>query len=75
MPNPDYSFITGTDGNPIAVLCEQLGVDLHRINQKCNLYNSDGTPVADTLDMQVEKDFNKLLDLTKEVILHYEVFN
>eukprot|EP00698_Gefionella_okellyi_P018834 TRINITY_DN5693_c0_g1_i2.p1 TRINITY_DN5693_c0_g1~~TRINITY_DN5693_c0_g1_i2.p1 ORF type:complete len:851 (+),score=182.56 TRINITY_DN5693_c0_g1_i2:197-2554(+) len=60
------AFITGIEGNPIAMLCDQLGVDMHRLNSKCNLYDFDGKLFSELLDKQVEADFNKLLDMTKQ---------
>lgn len=50
------AVITGVDGNPLAVLAMQLGIDMHRIeaeSHECPLFFRDGATVNPTLDEQV----------------------
>ncbi|KAJ7568219.1 hypothetical protein O6H91_01G023800 [Diphasiastrum complanatum] len=57
------SVVTGIHGNPLGVLARQLGFPLHKIREKCPLYQPDGLPVEEDMDSKVETQFNKLLDL------------
>jgi len=56
--------VTGLGGNPINVLSKQVTIDLHRIKQKCPLYESNGTTVPKEKDEMVEREFNRLLEST-----------
>lgn len=56
------SVITGIHGNPIGVLARQLGFPLHKVRDKCPLYQPDGRPVDGVIDARVEDTFNRLLD-------------
>ncbi|XP_010534911.1 PREDICTED: lysine-specific histone demethylase 1 homolog 2 [Tarenaya hassleriana] len=61
------SVITGLHANPLGVLARQLSIPLHKVRDKCPLYNSDGTVVDSKADSHVEFVFNKLLDKVTEV--------
>ncbi|GLJ52457.1 hypothetical protein SUGI_1115660 [Cryptomeria japonica] len=56
------SVITGIHGNPLGVLARQLGFPLHKVRDKCPLYQPDGRPVDAYVDAKVEEAFNRLLD-------------
>jgi lysine-specific histone demethylase 1 len=56
------SVVTGIHGNPLGVLARQLGFPLHKIREKCPLYQPNGLPVKEESDAKVEQQFNKLLD-------------
>lgn len=56
------SVITGIHGNPLGVLARQLGFPLHKVRDKCPLYQTDGSPVDGVIDTRVEETFNRLLD-------------
>ncbi|KAK4799592.1 hypothetical protein SAY86_024957 [Trapa natans] len=56
------SVLTGTLGNPLGIVARQLGYFLHKVRDKCPLYNVDGKPVDPDMDMKVETAFNQLLD-------------
>ncbi|KAL3699325.1 hypothetical protein R1sor_017347 [Riccia sorocarpa] len=56
------SVVTGIHGNPLGVLARQLGFPLHKIREKCPLYQPDGLPVKEEMDSRVEAQFNSLLD-------------
>ncbi|KAH9288473.1 hypothetical protein KI387_032590, partial [Taxus chinensis] len=56
------SVITGIHGNPLGVLARQLGLPLHKVRDKCPLYQPDGRPVDAYVDAKVEEAFNRLLD-------------
>lgn len=56
------SVVTGIHGNPLAVLARQLSYPLHKIREKCPLYQPNGQSVRDVVDSKVEAHFNNLLD-------------
>lgn len=56
--------VTGLGGNPITVLSKQINMELHKIRQKCPLYESNGTTVPKDKDEMVEREFNRLLEAT-----------
>ncbi|KAL7252866.1 hypothetical protein ACSBR1_007426 [Camellia fascicularis] len=56
------SVLTGTLGNPLGILARQLAYPLHKVRDKCPLYNLDGKPVDPDMDSKVETAFNRLLD-------------
>lgn len=58
--------VTGLGGNPITVLSKQINIELHKIRQKCPLYESNGNTVKvpKDKDEMVEREFNRLLEAT-----------
>lgn len=56
------SVLTGTFGNPLAIMARQLSSSLHKVRDKCPLYRIDGKPVDPDMDLKVENAFNSLLD-------------
>lgn len=56
--------VTGLGGNPMTVLSKQINMELHRIKQKCPLYESNGNTVPKDKDEMVEREFNRLLEAT-----------
>ncbi|CAB0033738.1 unnamed protein product [Trichogramma brassicae] len=59
--------VTGLGGNPVTVLSKQINMELHKIKQKCPLYEMDGNNVKEVpkdKDEMVEREFNRLLEAT-----------
>lgn len=56
--------VTGLGGNPITILSKQVKMELHKIKQKCPLFESNGTTVPKDKDEMVEREFNRLLEAT-----------
>ncbi|KAG5880732.1 hypothetical protein JTB14_026664 [Gonioctena quinquepunctata] len=56
--------VTGLGGNPVTTLSKQIDMELHRIRQKCPLYQSTGVTVDKDKDEMVEREFNRLLEAT-----------
>ena len=46
------------------VLLDKVTIELHRIKQKCPLYESNGSTVLKEKDEMVEREFNRLLEST-----------
>lgn len=67
--------VTGLGGNPITVLSKQIKMELHKIKQKCPLFESNGSTVPKDKDEMVEREFNRLLEatsyLTHQLDFHY----
>lgn len=56
-------FITGICNNPLTLLARQLGIQLHLINEEnCDLINEQGQCPMKSVDVAVEKHFNRALD-------------
>lgn len=66
--------ITGLGGNPINTLSKQIKMELHKIKQKCPLYESNGNTVPKEKDEKIEREFNRLLEATS-YISHQIDFN
>jgi lysine-specific histone demethylase 1 len=58
------TVVTGLGGNPVAIISKQINMQLHKIKQKCPLYESNGNTVPKDKDEMVEREFNRLLEAT-----------
>lgn len=56
--------VTGLGGNPVTILSKQVNMVLHKIKQRCPLYEGNGTTVPKDKDEMVEREFNRLLEAT-----------
>lgn len=66
--------VTGLGGNPMTVISRQVNMELHKIKQKCPLYESNGSTVPKEKDEMVEREFNRLLEATS-YLSHQMDFN
>ncbi|RVE54040.1 hypothetical protein evm_001443 [Chilo suppressalis] len=66
--------VTGLGGNPVTTLSVQMNMELHKIKQKCPLYEASGNQVPKHKDEMVEREFNRLLDATS-YLSHQVDFN
>mgnify|MGYP002803835585 FL=1 len=66
--------LTGLGGNPLTVLSSQVNMELHKINQRCPLFETNGRSVPKDKDDMVEQEFNRLLEATS-YITHQLDFN
>ncbi|XP_050313198.1 lysine-specific histone demethylase 1A [Anthonomus grandis grandis] len=64
--------VTGLGGNPVTTLSKQIDMELHRIRQKCPLYQSSGVTVDKDKDEMVEREFNRLLEATSYFSHHLD---
>ncbi|KAL4107406.1 hypothetical protein QTP88_017749 [Uroleucon formosanum] len=70
--------VTGLGGNPVTVLSKQINMELHRIRQKCPLYEPGklnalvSTQVPKEKDEMVEREFNRLLEATSYLSHHLD---
>ena len=61
------SIITGLEGNPLTVLCQQLDTKLHILNYECPIFDHSGKEIDKEIDQRMEKSFNTILDLSKNM--------
>ena len=55
------SILSGKSGNPLCVVAKQLGIKTQTIQPECPLFDKEGELIDETIDAQVEKDFNEIL--------------
>lgn len=54
--------VTGTKGNPLVLLAEQLNEPLHQLESSCPLYDwKTGEKVPEDVDTRIEAHFNEIL--------------
>lgn len=61
--------VTGLGGNPVTTLSKQINMELHKIRQKCPLYESDGQ----TVNINIQYINVVMIKRLRKMI--YEVFN
>ncbi|XP_053381174.1 lysine-specific histone demethylase 1A-like [Mercenaria mercenaria] len=66
--------VTGLGGNPMTIISRQVNMELHKIKQKCPLFESNGSTVPKEKDEMVEREFNRLLEATS-YLSHQMDFN
>lgn len=60
--------VTGTKGNPVALICQQLKHKLHVLGSGCPLFDwRTGERVPTDIDTKVEKQFNTILDIAAKM--------
>eukprot|EP01103_Thecamoeba_quadrilineata_P005747 TRINITY_DN1550_c0_g1_i2.p1 TRINITY_DN1550_c0_g1~~TRINITY_DN1550_c0_g1_i2.p1 ORF type:complete len:686 (+),score=139.26 TRINITY_DN1550_c0_g1_i2:35-2092(+) len=61
------SVVTGLHGNPVTVLCKQLGLKLYSVREDCPIFDSNGKQVPEDVDEEVFEYFNKVMAQTSEL--------
>jgi lysine-specific histone demethylase 1 len=61
------SIVTGIVGNPLALLCKQLNIEMHTIDTECPLYQSNGEIVPELDDSRAEKAWHRILEGTDKL--------
>ena len=60
------SIVTGLEGNPLTIVCKQLGTKLHALGYECPIYDLDGNTIDPDVDTYTEKKFNDIMDIAAE---------
>jgi lysine-specific histone demethylase 1B len=60
------SIVTGLEGNPLTIVCKQLGTKLHALGYECPIYDIDGNKIDPELDTFTERKFNDIMDIAAE---------
>uniref|UniRef100_A0A8C4PL23 [histone-H3]-N(6),N(6)-dimethyl-L-lysine(4) FAD-dependent demethylase n=1 Tax=Equus asinus asinus TaxID=83772 RepID=A0A8C4PL23_EQUAS len=59
-------IVNGCINNPVALMCEQLGISMHKFGERCDLIQEGGRITDPTLDKRMDFHFNALLDVVSE---------
>jgi monoamine oxidase len=61
------SVVTGRDGNPVALLAEQMRLELHDLSPACPIYDHEGAPAVKRLDDEMEALSNQVLHQSSQL--------
>lgn len=59
-------IVTGVINNLITIMCEQAGIQMRIIGEKCDLYEANGSLASIEYDQRVDFHFNAMLDSIAE---------
>lgn len=59
-------IVNGCVNNPIALMCEQMGIKMHQLGEKCDLFQEGGQATDPAIDKQMDFHFNAILDVVSE---------
>ncbi|KAF7702392.1 lysine-specific histone demethylase 1B isoform X1 [Silurus meridionalis] len=59
-------IVNGCVNNPIALMCEQLGVKMHKLRERCDLIQDGGRATDVAIDKRMDFHFNAILDVVSE---------
>lgn len=59
-------IVNGCVNNPIALMCEQMGIKMHRLGERCDLLQEGGHMTDSAIDKRMEFHFNGILDVVSE---------
>uniref|UniRef100_A0A8C5CA26 Lysine demethylase 1B n=1 Tax=Gadus morhua TaxID=8049 RepID=A0A8C5CA26_GADMO len=59
-------IVNGCVNNPIALMCEQMGIKMHKLGERCDLFQEGGHMTDTAIDKRMEFHFNAILDVVAE---------
>lgn len=59
-------IVNGCVNNPIVLMCEQLGIKMHKLGERCDLFQEGGRATDQALDKRMDFHFNAILDVVSE---------
>ncbi|XP_030644941.1 lysine-specific histone demethylase 1B [Chanos chanos] len=59
-------IVNGCVNNPIALMCEQLGIKMHKLGDRCDLIQEGGIATDPSIDKRMDFHFNAILDVVSE---------
>ncbi|XP_043921209.1 lysine-specific histone demethylase 1B [Protopterus annectens] len=59
-------IVNGCINNPISLMCEQLGIKMHKLGEKCDLIQEGGRITDPVVDKRMDFHFNAILDVVAE---------
>uniref|UniRef100_A0A665T8D3 [histone-H3]-N(6),N(6)-dimethyl-L-lysine(4) FAD-dependent demethylase n=1 Tax=Echeneis naucrates TaxID=173247 RepID=A0A665T8D3_ECHNA len=59
-------IVNGCVNNPIALMCEQMGVKMHKLGERCDLFQEGGQVTDPAIDKRMDFHFNAILDVVSE---------
>ncbi|XP_064652344.1 lysine-specific histone demethylase 2-like [Lineus longissimus] len=59
-------IVIGCVNNPISLMCEQAGIKMKHIKEKCDLIDEEGKTANSEVDRRIDFHFNAMLDIVAE---------
>uniref|UniRef100_A0A667XLQ7 [histone-H3]-N(6),N(6)-dimethyl-L-lysine(4) FAD-dependent demethylase n=1 Tax=Myripristis murdjan TaxID=586833 RepID=A0A667XLQ7_9TELE len=59
-------IVNGCVNNPIAMMCEQMGIKMHKLGERCDLFQEGGRVTDPAIDKRMDFHFNAILDVVSE---------
>uniref|UniRef100_A0A8D3CGY0 [histone-H3]-N(6),N(6)-dimethyl-L-lysine(4) FAD-dependent demethylase n=1 Tax=Scophthalmus maximus TaxID=52904 RepID=A0A8D3CGY0_SCOMX len=59
-------IVNGCVNNPVALMCEQMGVKMHKLGERCDLFQEGGQVTDPAIDKRMDFHFNAILDVVSE---------
>nr|XP_060630866.1 lysine-specific histone demethylase 2 isoform X2 [Anolis sagrei ordinatus] len=59
-------IVNGCVNSPVALMCEQMGIKMHKIGEKCDLIQEGGRITDPTIDKRMDFHFNSILDVVAD---------
>ncbi|KAK5602237.1 Lysine-specific histone demethylase 1B [Crenichthys baileyi] len=59
-------IVNGCVNNPIALMCEQMGIRMHKLGERCDLFQEGGWVTDPTIDKRMDFHFNAILDVVSD---------
>uniref|UniRef100_A0A3B4AIG2 [histone-H3]-N(6),N(6)-dimethyl-L-lysine(4) FAD-dependent demethylase n=1 Tax=Periophthalmus magnuspinnatus TaxID=409849 RepID=A0A3B4AIG2_9GOBI len=59
-------IVNGCVNNPIALMCEQMGIKMHKLGERCDLFQEGGQVTDPSIDKRMDFHFNAILDVVSE---------
>uniref|UniRef100_A0A3P8VET1 [histone-H3]-N(6),N(6)-dimethyl-L-lysine(4) FAD-dependent demethylase n=1 Tax=Cynoglossus semilaevis TaxID=244447 RepID=A0A3P8VET1_CYNSE len=59
-------IVNGCVNNPISLMCEQMGFKMHKLGERCDLFQEGGQITDPAIDKRMDFHFNAILDVVSE---------
>ncbi|XP_077599360.1 lysine-specific histone demethylase 2 isoform X2 [Stigmatopora nigra] len=59
-------IVNGCVNNPMALMCEQMGLGMHKLGERCDLFQEGGQATDPSIDKRMDFHFNAILDVVSE---------
>ncbi|KAJ7991478.1 hypothetical protein DPEC_G00284290 [Dallia pectoralis] len=59
-------IVNGCVNNPIALMSEQLNMKMHKLGERCDLFQEGGSATDPAIDKRMDFHFNAILDVVSE---------
>ncbi|XP_048849834.1 lysine-specific histone demethylase 1B [Brienomyrus brachyistius] len=59
-------IVNGCVNNPIALMCEQMGITMHKLGDRCDLIQEGGRTTDPAVDKRMDFHLNAILDVVSE---------
>ncbi|XP_035287084.1 lysine-specific histone demethylase 2 [Anguilla rostrata] len=59
-------IVNGCINNPIGLMCEQMGIKMHKLGERCDLIQEGGKTTDPAIDKRMDFHFNAILDVVSE---------